>query len=75
MAAFECSKGAYKYKFFSRACCDRSRASGSKLKETRPVIRMKLFYSKGGETLAHVVDPTLLQPFKVRWDRALRNLL
>jgi len=60
-AAFQYLKGAYKKdgdKFFSRACCNRTRGNGFKVKEGRfrLAIKEKFFYDKGGETLAQVAQ-------------------
>ncbi|PKU34471.1 pol- hypothetical protein [Limosa lapponica baueri] len=59
IAAFQYLKGAYKKdgdKLFSRACCDRTRGNGLKLKDGRfrLDIRKKFVYDEGGETLAQV---------------------
>ncbi|KAK4815809.1 hypothetical protein QYF61_007249 [Mycteria americana] len=77
-------KGAYKKdgdKLFSRACCNRTRGNGFKLKEGRfrPDIRKKFFTMR---VMKHwirlpreVVDAPPLETFKVRLDRALSNLI
>ncbi|KAK4823916.1 hypothetical protein QYF61_008129 [Mycteria americana] len=84
IAAFQYLKGAYKKdgdKLSSRACCDRTRGNGFKLKEGRfrLDIRKKVFYDKGGETLEQlpreVVHAPSLETFKVRLDGALSNLI
>jgi len=56
IAAFQYLKRAYRKdrdNIFSRACCDRMRSNGFKLREGRfrLDIRRKHFYYKGGETL------------------------
>jgi len=61
IAAFQYLKGAYKKdgdKLCSRACCDRTRGNGFKLKEGtfRLDIRKKFFYHEGGETLEWVAQ-------------------
>ncbi|KAK4824929.1 hypothetical protein QYF61_021549 [Mycteria americana] len=84
IAAFQNLKGAYKKdgdKLFSRACCDRTRGNGFKLKEGRfrLDIRKKLFTLK---VVRHwprlpreVGDAPSLETFQVRLARALSNLL
>ena len=59
--AFQYLNGGYKKegaRFFSRACSDRTSGSGFKLKEGRFTldIRIKFFYSKGGEALLLVAQ-------------------
>ncbi|KAK4811061.1 hypothetical protein QYF61_016347 [Mycteria americana] len=61
IAAFQYLKGAYKKdgdRLFSRACCDRTRGNGYKLKEGRfrLDIRKKYFYDEGVETLEQVAQ-------------------
>ncbi|KFW92377.1 hypothetical protein N336_02875, partial [Phalacrocorax carbo] len=77
-------KGGYsKYggNLFSKACCGRTRGNGFKLKESRfrLDIRKKIFtvrLVKHWNSLPReVVDAPSLETFKVRLDRALRNLL
>ncbi|KFQ87864.1 hypothetical protein N337_04721, partial [Phoenicopterus ruber ruber] len=84
IAAFQYLKGAYRKdgeKLFIRACCDRTRGNGFKLKEGRYRldIRKKFFkigvvkhwHSLPGE----VVEAPSLETFKVRLDGALGNLI
>jgi len=84
MVAFQYLKGAYKEdgdRLFSRACSDRTRHSGFKLKEGGFVldIRKKFFtvrVMKHWHRLPRgVVDAPSLETFKVRWDGALSNLI
>ncbi|KAK4819013.1 hypothetical protein QYF61_024129 [Mycteria americana] len=55
IVAFQYLKGAYEKdgdKLFSRACCDRTRGNGFKLKEGRfRLDKEDIFYSESGETL------------------------
>jgi len=58
-ASFQYFKGAYRKdedKLFSKACCDRTRNNGFKVKEgrIRLDIRKQFFYNEGGETLERV---------------------
>ncbi|KAK4808965.1 hypothetical protein QYF61_015199 [Mycteria americana] len=60
-AAFRYLKGAYKKdgdRLFSRACCDRTKGNGFKLKEGRfrPDVRKTFFYNEGGETLKQIAQ-------------------
>ncbi|GAB0181764.1 hypothetical protein GRJ2_000641700 [Grus japonensis] len=60
-AAFQYIKGAYKKdgeRFFTKACSDRTRGNGFKLKEGkfRLDIKKKFFKNKGGEALEQVVQ-------------------
>jgi len=54
-AAFQCLKGAYEEdrdRLFSRACCNRTKGNGFKLRgriQTR--YKEEFFYTEGGETL------------------------
>ena len=82
--AFQYLKGAYKKdrdRLFSRACCNRTRAHGFKLKEGRfRLDRRKTFFTmrvvKPWPRLPReVVDVPSLEPFKVRLDGALSNLI
>ncbi|KFW71024.1 hypothetical protein AS28_02304, partial [Pygoscelis adeliae] len=84
IAACQYLKGAYKKdggKLFSRACCDRTRGNGFKLKggRYRLDIRKKFFtlrVVKHWKRLPReVVDAPSLETFKVRLDGALSNLL
>ncbi|KAK4826177.1 hypothetical protein QYF61_006039 [Mycteria americana] len=61
IAAFKFLKGAYRKdgdKLFSRACCNRTRGNGFKLKEGRFRLdtRKTFFYNDGGGTLAQVAQ-------------------
>jgi len=83
IVAFQYPKGAYRKdgdRLFSRACCDRTRGNGLKLKEGifRLDIRKKLFTMR---VMKHwhrlprdVIDAPSLETFKVRLDGALSNL-
>jgi len=60
-AAFQYLKAACRKdgeNIFSRACCDRTKSNGFKLREGRfrLDIRKKFFYNEGGETLAQVAQ-------------------
>ncbi|KFQ76618.1 hypothetical protein N335_05438, partial [Phaethon lepturus] len=84
IAAFQYSKGAYKkdgVRLFSRACCDRTRGNGFKLKEgrLRLDIRKKFLTVR---VVKHwprlpreVVDAPSLATFQVRLDGALSSLV
>ncbi|KFV96037.1 hypothetical protein N327_05625, partial [Fulmarus glacialis] len=84
IAAFQYLKGAYKKdedRLFSRACCDRTRGNGFKLKEGRfrLDIRKKCFIMR---VVKHwnrlprgVVDAPSLETLKIRLDGALSNLI
>ncbi|KFM07769.1 hypothetical protein AS27_04704, partial [Aptenodytes forsteri] len=83
IAAYQYLKGAYKKdgdRLFSRACCDRTRGNGFKLKagRFRLDIRKKFFtvrVVKHWHRLPReVVDAPSLETFKVRLDGALSNL-
>ncbi|GAB0176365.1 hypothetical protein GRJ2_000101700 [Grus japonensis] len=84
IAAFQYLKRAYKKdgdKLFSGACCDRTRSSGFKLKESRfrLDIRKKFFTVRVVRHLnrlpREVVDASSLETFKARLDRALGNVV
>ena len=84
ITAFQYIKGAYKKdgdKLFSRACCNRTRGNGFKLKEGRfrLDIRKKFFTMRvvkhWNRLPREVVDAPSLETFKVRLDRALSNLI
>ncbi|KFP51820.1 hypothetical protein N323_04172, partial [Cathartes aura] len=84
IAAFQYLKGAYKKdgdRLFSRACCDRTRGNGFKLKESRfrLDIRKKFFTMKvvkhWNRLPREVVNAPSLETFKVRLDGALSNLI
>jgi len=81
--AFQCLKGAYKKdgdKLFSRACSNKTRGNGFKLKQGRfrLDIRKKYFIMKmvkhWTQLSREVVDAPSLETFKVRLDGALSNL-
>jgi len=84
LAAFQYLKGAYRKagdKLFSRACCDRTRSNGFKLKEGRfrLDIRKKLFTMR---VVKHwhrlpreAVDAPSQETSKARLDEALSNLI
>ncbi|KFQ68613.1 hypothetical protein N335_11110, partial [Phaethon lepturus] len=84
IAAFKSFKGAYEKdgdRLFSRACCNRTKGNGFKLKEGRfrldvrkkffPVRVVKPWHRLPRE----VVDAPSLATFQVRLDRALSNLI
>jgi len=82
--AFQYLKGAYKKdgdKLFSRACSDKTKDNGFKMKEGRfrLYVRMKLFtvrVVKHWKMLPReVVDAPSLEMFKVGLDEALSNLI
>ncbi|KFW63665.1 hypothetical protein AS28_03791, partial [Pygoscelis adeliae] len=85
IAASQYLKGTYKKdggKLFSRACCDRTRGNGFKLKGRRfRLDRRKKYFTlmvvKHWHRLPtrEVVDAPSLETFKVRLDRALSNLM
>ncbi|KFW67351.1 hypothetical protein AS28_07746, partial [Pygoscelis adeliae] len=84
IAAYQYLKGAYKKdggKLFSRACCDRTRGNGFKLKGGRfRLDRRKKFFRlrvvKHWPRLPReVVDAPSLETFQVRLDGALSNLI
>ncbi|KFW00808.1 hypothetical protein N327_00603, partial [Fulmarus glacialis] len=84
IAAFQYLKGAYKKvggELFSRACCNRTRGNGFKLKESRLRLDIKKkFFTMRVVKHWHrlpreVVDATSLETFKVRLDGALSNLI
>jgi len=66
---------------FSRACCDRTRSNGFKLKEDRfRLDKRKKFFTM--RVVKHwdrfpreVVDAPSLETFKTRFDGALSNLV
>jgi len=82
--AFQYLKGAYRKdvdNLFSKACCDRTRSNGFKLKEGRfrLGIRKKFFTMK---VMKHwnglpreTVEASSLETFKARLDGALSNLI
>ena len=84
IAAFQCLKGAYKKdgdRLFSRACCNRTRGNGFKLKEGRfRRNKRKTFFTMRmvkhwNKLPREVVDAPSLETFKVRLDGALSNLI
>jgi len=83
-AAFQYLKWAYKKdgdKLISRACSDRTRGNGFKLKEGRfrLDIRKKFFTMRvvkhWNRLPREVVDVPFAETFKARLDRALSNLI
>ena len=84
LAAFQYLKGDYRKdgdNLFSKACCDRTRSNGFKLRENRfrLEIRKKFFTMR---VVKHwnglpreLVDVPSLGTFKVRLDGALSNLV
>ncbi|KAK4808393.1 hypothetical protein QYF61_002630 [Mycteria americana] len=60
IVAFQYLKGAYRKdgdRLFSKACCDRTRSNGFKLREGRFRLDLrKIFYNEGGEALAQVAQ-------------------
>ena len=84
IAAFQYLKGAYKKAgegLFTRACSDRTRGNGFKLKEGRfrLDVRKKLFTVRvvrhWNRLPREVVDAPSLEVFKARLDGALSNLV
>ena len=84
IAAFQYLKRGYKKdgdRLFSRACSDRTRGNGFKLKEGRfrLDIRKKFFMMRvvkhWNKLPREVVDAPSLETFKVRLDGALSNLI
>ncbi|KFQ85799.1 hypothetical protein N337_02911, partial [Phoenicopterus ruber ruber] len=84
IAAFQYLKAAYKKdgdKHFSRACCDRTRGNGFKLKEGRFRLDIrKKFFMMGvvkhwDQLPREVVVAPSLETFKVRLDEALSSLM
>jgi len=56
---FQYLKGAYRKdgdRLFSRACCDRTRGNGFKLKDGRFRLDISICYNKGGKTLAQIAQ-------------------
>ncbi|KFQ76619.1 hypothetical protein N335_05439, partial [Phaethon lepturus] len=84
IAAFQYFKGAYKkdgVRLFSRACCDRTRGNGFKLKEGRLRLDMRKKFLTT-RVVKHwprlpreVVDASSLATFQVRLDGALSSLV
>jgi len=83
-AAFQYLKGTCKKhgdKLFSRACCNRTRSNGFKLREgrIRLDIRKKFFtwrmVKHWSRLPREVVDAPSLETFKARLDGALSNLI
>jgi len=84
IVSFQYLKGTYKKdrdRLFSRACCDRTRDNGFKLKEGRFRLDMrKNFFTMGVVKRMNmlprdVVDAPALETIKARLDEALRNLI
>ncbi|KAK4807122.1 hypothetical protein QYF61_018463 [Mycteria americana] len=84
IAAFQYFKGAYKKegdRLFSKACCDRTKSNGFKLREGRfrVDLRKKFFTVRvvrhWNRLPREVVEAPSLETFKVRLDGALSNLI
>jgi len=84
IVAFQYLKGAYKKdgdRLFSKACCEKTRGNGFKLKEDRfrLDIRKKFFTMRVVKLWnglpREVVDAPSLETFKARLDGALSNLV
>jgi len=84
MAAFQYLKGACRKdgeNLFSRACCDRTRSNGFKLREGRFRLdmRKKLLMMRvvkhWNRLPREVVEAPSLEPFKARLHGALSNLV
>ncbi|KAK4829645.1 hypothetical protein QYF61_005938 [Mycteria americana] len=84
IAAFQYLKGAYRKdgdRLLSKACCDRRRSNGFKLREGRFRLdsRNKFFTMRvvrhWNKLPREVVKAPSLETFKVRLDRALSNLI
>ena len=81
--AFQYLKGAYRKNGdkFSRACCNRTRGNGFKLREGRFRLDIrKKFFTMGvvrpwNRLPREVVDAPSLETFKTRLDGALSNLV
>jgi len=81
IAACQYLKGAYKKdgdNRFSKACCDRTRSNGFKLREGR-FRQEEIFYNEGVKHLhklpREVVEVPSLETFKAMLDGALSNLV
>ena len=77
-------KGAYKKdgdKFFNKACCDRTRSNGFKLKQGKFTLDIReKFFTVGvvkhwNRLCREVVDAPSLETFKTRLDRFLTDLV
>jgi len=84
IAAFQYLKGAYRKEgdnLFSKACCDRTRSNGFKLREGRFKLdtRMNFFTVRvvkhWNRLSREVVESPSLETFKARLDGALSNLI
>ena len=83
ITAFQYQKGAYRKdgdNLFSKACCDRTKNNGFKLREVRfkVDIRQKFFtmvVKHWNGMPREVVEVPSLETFKVRLDGALSNLV
>ncbi|KAK4831656.1 hypothetical protein QYF61_018623 [Mycteria americana] len=84
IAAFQYLKGAYRKegdRLFSKACCDRTRSNGFKLREGRfrLDLRKKFFTMRvvrhWNRLPREVMEAPSLETFKVRLDGALSNLI
>jgi len=84
IAAFQNLKGVYRKdedNIFSKACCDRTRSNGFKLRECRfrLDIRKKFFalrvVQQWNRLPREVVDAPSMETFKVRLDGSLSNLI
>jgi len=84
IAAFQYLKGAYRKEgenIFNRACCNRTRSNGFKLREGRCRLdkRKKFFMMRvvkyWNRLPREVVDAPSLETFKARLDGTLSNLI
>ncbi|KAK4825216.1 hypothetical protein QYF61_025488 [Mycteria americana] len=84
IAAFQYLKGAHRKdgdRLFSKACCDRTRSNGFKLREGRfrLDLRQKFFTMRvvrhWNRLPREVAEAPCLETFKVRLDGALSNLI
>jgi len=76
--AFQYFKGAYEKdgdKYFSRACCDRTRSNGFKLREGRFRLAITRVVKHWHKLPREVVDAPFVEMFKARLDGALSHVI